>query len=287
MGLRITTTDPVALNTQEGIKSTSLLAFTNAMRSRDLKIRVADRRDFDTLLTLSQEEGWNYELDDFVIMERSGCSKTLVAEQDEIIGMITLFDYGEIGWISNLLVKKNWRRRGVGRSLLKQGIKALGKKRTVALFSTQESVPFYVKNGLAIDRELYYVKFTGGCDGSLEKGSWSDSIELADRLCFGYRRGRLLKLLAESGSVVHPKDGEGFAILRPGKMESTVGPVLSEKKEFLYSAMSALGVGSTAVTQYPNSKCAKTIFKVTLMYLGDKLIIDYNKAQAFAGLEYG
>lgn len=253
----------------------------------NMKIRIANREDYDRLISLSQEEGWNYELKDFLIMERSGCSKTLVAEHEGIIGMITLFDYGEIGWISNLLVDKRWRKIGMGRSLLMEGIRMLGKKKTIALFSTQESLPFYLKNGLAIDRDLYFVKFLGGLEGSVKKGGWSESIERMDRLCFGYRRGPLLRLLAESGSVVYPKDADGFAIIRPDKMESSVGPVVCDDNDFLYSAMSLLGTGSTAVTPYPNPRFAEIIFKVTLMYLGDKPKIDYNRAQAFAGLEYG
>ncbi|MCX8182746.1 MAG: GNAT family N-acetyltransferase [Candidatus Methanomethyliaceae archaeon] len=252
-----------------------------------MRIRVAERNDYGLLLNLSQEEGWNYELKDFMIMECSGCSKTLVADQDGIIGMITLFDYGDIGWISNLLVERRWRKVGVGRSLLREGIRMLGKKRTIALFSTQESVPFYLKNGLVKDRDLYFIKFLGGFDGSVKKGEWNESIALMDKICFGYSREPLLRLLAESGAVVFPKDREGFAILRPGSMESTVGPVICNDNDFLYSAMSLLGVGSTAVTPYPNPRFAETIFKVTFMYLGEKPKIDYNIAQAFAGLEYG
>jgi GNAT superfamily N-acetyltransferase len=257
------------------------------MRLGILKIRMANREDYDRLISLSQEEGWNYELKDFLIMERSGCSKTLVAEREGIIGMITLFDYGEIGWISNLLVEKRWRKIGVGRSLLMEGIRMLGRKKTIALFSTQESLPFYLKNGFAKDRDLYFVKFLGGLEGSVKKGGWSESIERMDRLCFGYRRGPLLRLLAESGSVVYPKEGEGFAIIRPGTMESSVGPVIYDDSGFLYSAMSLLGVGSTAVTPYPDPRFAEIIFKATLMYLGDRPRIDYSKVQAFAGLEYG
>jgi GNAT superfamily N-acetyltransferase len=257
------------------------------MRLGMLKIRMANREDYDRLISLSQEEGWNYELKDFLIMERSGCSKTLVAEREGIIGMITLFDYGEIGWISNLLVEKRWRKIGVGRSLLMEGIRMLGRKKTIALFSTQESLPFYLKNGFAKDRDLSFVKFLGGLEGSVKKGGWSESIERMDRLCFGYRRGPLLRLLAESGSVVYPKEGEGFAIIRPGTMESSVGPVICDDSGFLYSAMSLLGVGSTAVTPYPDPRFAEIIFKATLMYLGDRPRIDYSKVQAFAGLEYG
>lgn len=273
------------------------------MRLRTLRIRMAERDDYESLVSLSENEGWNYEIEDFLIMERSGCSKTLVADRGEIIGMITLFDYGEIGWISNLMVEEEWRKKGVGRSLLREGIRTLGNKRTVALFSTQESLPFYLKSGLVADRDFYFVRFLGGEVGTVSRGEWIDLIEQMDTSCFGYRRGRLLKLLAESGSVVYPGDRgqdrdryryqnqnrglDGFAILRPGAKESTVGPVISEDRDFLYSAMGALGAGSTAVTPFPNPRYTETVFKVTLMYLGEKPKIDLKRAMAFAGLEYG
>ncbi|MGC8936586.1 MAG: GNAT family N-acetyltransferase [Candidatus Methanomethylicaceae archaeon] len=258
---------------------------------------MAERDDYESLVSLSENEGWNYEVEDFLIMERSGCSKTLVADHGEIIGMITLFDYGEIGWISNLVVEEEWRKKGVGRSLLIEGIRTLGNKRTIALFSTEESLPFYLKSGLVADRDFYFVRFLGGEVGTVSRGEWSDSIEQMDTSCFGYRRGRLLKLLAESGSIVYPGDRdqnepqnqavEGFAILHPGAKESTVGPVISEDRDFLYSAMGALGIGSTAVTPFPNPRYTETVFKVTLMYLGEKPKINLKKAMAFAGLEYG
>lgn len=263
------------------------MGLTNATRSRTLKIRFADRKDFNRLLSLSEEEGWNYEIGDFLLMERSGCSKTLVADTGNIVGMVTMFDYGDIGWISNLIVDKAWRGRGIGRSLLMDGIRSLGNKKTIALFSTQESLPFYLKSGLSIEGEFHFIKFLGERCSLVRSGAWSDSIELMDKDCFGYNRRKLLRLLADSGSIVYPDHGEGFAILRPGARESTVGPVISYDDDLLYSALGALGAGSTAVTPHPHQEYAETLFKVTLMYLGEKPRIDYRRAQAFAGLEYG
>lgn len=257
------------------------------MRLRALRIRVADRGDHAQLLRLSEEVGWNYELNDFLIMERSGLSKTLVAECNGIIGMITVFDYGESGWISNLMVSKPWRERGIGMSLLLEGIRSLEGKRTIALFSTEESVPFYLKGGFTIDRDFYVIRLTHGNHGLVKKGAWNNSIELLDHKCFGHKRGPLLRLLAESGYIVYPEHGEGFAILRPSSKENTVGPVISEDEEFLFSAMETLGIGSTAVTPSPNEGSARTLYKVTRMYIGEKPNTDYGLARAFAGLEYG
>lgn len=252
----------------------------------NLKIRKAIHEDYEDLVKLSNEVNWNYEINDFILMEKSGISKTLIVEESDIIGMITIFDYGKIGWISNLIVKEDWRGKGIGKLLLKEAIKLLNNKKTIALFSKQESIEFYLKNGFKIDREFYFAKLNNKFKNNkneFKKSDWDDIIHIMDFLCFGYERLPLLKLMVNNGYVL--KRGIEFAIIRYGAKESTVGPVISNDESLLFHAMNFLENSTTVTTSYYDF--LKIIFKVTRMYMGDPPYTYYPLVKAFAGLEYG
>lgn len=255
------------------------------MSVMNLNIRLAIHEDYKELLELSNEAGWNYEVEDFILMKESGLSKTLVAEKSNIIGMITIFDYGQIGWISNLIVRENWRKKGIGSLLLREAIRLLFNKKTIALFSNQESIGFYLKNGFKIDREFYFVKFN---DDSKEYnnliGDWDEDIYTMDYFCFGYNRRPLLKLMSSRGYII--RRNKEFAIIRPSSKETTVGPVISNDESFLLVAMASSGKGSVAVTT-SYYKFVDIIYRVYRMYLGKPPYTYYPLVKAFAGLEYG
>ncbi|MCS7097797.1 MAG: GNAT family N-acetyltransferase [Candidatus Methanomethyliaceae archaeon] len=257
----------------------------------NLNIRLAMREDYEELLELSNEAEWNYEIEDFVLMNESGISKILVVERSnaieksDIIGMITIFDYGQIGWISNLIVRENWRRKGIGSLLLREALKLLNGKKTIALFSKQESIGFYLKNGFKIDREFYFVRFNGnGKEYENLIGDWDEDIYIMDRFCFGYDRKPLLKLMMSRGYII--KRNREFAIIRPSPKESTIGPVISNNESFLFIAMASSGKGSVAVTT-TYYDFVDIIYKVYRMYLGEPPYTYYPLVKAFAGLEYG
>ncbi|NHV45268.1 MAG: hypothetical protein HA493_01310 [Candidatus Verstraetearchaeota archaeon] len=57
-----------------------------------MRIKIANRKDYEKILEFSNKAKWKYELKDFYLMEKSGISKTLLLENEiknEIIGMIT------------------------------------------------------------------------------------------------------------------------------------------------------------------------------------------------------
>jgi GNAT superfamily N-acetyltransferase len=257
-----------------------------------LEIRLATPQDYDRIAVMTEQEEWNYSRKDFERMDGTGCSRMLVAlDESGIIAMITLMDYGEIGWIANFMVDRCCRKRGVGKRLLHEAIRSLGERRTVTLFSTQEAKAFYLREGFKFDRDFYYVRFMGGWRGSAREGEWRDEIAAMDRECFGYSRGEVLKMIAGVGRILYPPRGRGFAMVRPDPREPTLGPVVAddpkEGLKTLYAAFNLLGAGALAVV--PNSKIdgVEEVSSVSRLYLGESPPTDYGRVFAFAGLEFG
>ena len=250
-----------------------------------LRIRIANRKDYGKILEFSNKAKWKYELKDFYLMEKSGISKTLLLENEvknEIIGMITIFDYGEIIWIANLFIDEKWRGKGYGSYLIKEVIKLFNNKNTIALFSKKETIDFYIKNGFKIDKKFYLVRFIEDKKNEdIDKKGWSEIIPIMDYIAFGYKRESLLKLLVENGYVIY--ENNGFAIIRPE--DKMIGPVICENDNLLYLAMRSLGYGTMAIVKkiYENMEI---IYEIIRMYTGKKPI-DNRIAIAFTGLEYG
>jgi GNAT superfamily N-acetyltransferase len=248
--------------------------------------------DYPALAALTEAEGWNYSVKDFQDLDLSGCGKTLVAKQDgSPKGMVTIFDYGDVGWISNLLVYRPLRGKGLGSELLRECVRQFGGKRTIALFSYQESKRFYLKEGMKQDRDFSYVKFVGGRKGSAREGALSEGMYNMDERAFGYRRKGLLRMLMGNGHIICPSKGPGFAILRPDPVEATVGPVVAEDGEagleLLYASFNILGIGSHAVVPEGELEGVQELFRVSRLYYGEKPFTDFSLVKAFSGLEFG
>jgi GNAT superfamily N-acetyltransferase len=257
-----------------------------------MEFKKASPADYPALAAMAEGEGWNYSVEDFSDLEETGCATNMIAVRGgAIIGMITLFDYGETGWISNVLVERSVRGTGIGEAIFDEAVRRFEGKRTIALFSYQNSKGFYIKQGMKHDRDFSYVRFTGGVAGSAREGPDSEVVMGMDRSVFGYSRRGLLKVMLNKGRIIYPTNGMGFALLRPDPHEATVGPVVAEDarwgKQLLYAAFNMLGVGSLATVHDSSLKGVEEVLKVSRMYLGEKPQTDFGKAFAFAGLEYG
>lgn len=257
-----------------------------------MEIRVAGPEDHQRLEEMTRHEGWNYGPDDFIDLERSGCATTLVASMgDTVMGMITLMDYGDVGWISNMLVERGYRRRRFGGELLREGVSRLGGKRTVALFSYEDALRFYFREGFKLDRAYDVVRYVGGQHGSSGGDPGMDAIASMDSQAFSMKRRPLLEVLAARGEILSPASGSGFALVRPDPVEPAVGPVVCDDPRggrlLLYAAFNLLGAGAMAVMVGGSLEGVEVVDRVSRMYLGEPPLTDNGLAFAFAGLEYG
>lgn len=258
-----------------------------------MEMRKAVAEDFPRLEALAGREGWNYRLEDFVDLEEAGCATTLVAVlEGEVRGMVTVMDYGDAGWISNMLVEGGYRRKRVGAELLQEGMRWLGAKRTVSLFSYGDAVGYYLKQGFKLERDYAVVRYLGGHRGS--RGQEEPSLEdimAMDSRAFSVRRGGLLRVLAAKGKAFSPSRGKGFALVRPDPVEPMVGPVLCDDaaagKELLYSAFDYIGAGAMGVMVGEAVEGFEVVGRVNRLYVGEPPRTDASVALAFAGLEFG
>jgi len=150
----------------------------------EIKIRAMDPNDVPKILGFTDSEGWGYDESDIHrIIELSPKGCFLIAEEKKgeelIIGMITSICYGSVGWIGNLLVKRERRKKGIGRVLMDKGITHIQSSGipTVALHSYMESIEFY--DTLGFKRIEKYVRcYLDKPKG--EKGSIPKEIQQID-----------------------------------------------------------------------------------------------------------
>jgi GNAT superfamily N-acetyltransferase len=258
-----------------------------------MEMRRAVLGDYPRLEALAEKEGWNYRLEDFLDLDRTGCATTLVAHLEGAVrGMVTIMDYGDVGWVSNMLVEGGYRGRRIGADLLQEGIRWLGAKRTIALFSYGITAGYYLKQGFKLERDYAVVKYLGGHWGSRgqEEPSFENIVSM-DSQAFSTRRGGLLRVLAGKGKIFSPARGKGFALVRPDPVEPIVGPVLCDNalagEELLYSAFNFLGAGAMGVMIGEAVKGFEVIGRVNRLYVGEPPQTDTGVALAFAGLEFG
>ncbi|HPC28509.1 MAG TPA: GNAT family N-acetyltransferase, partial [Candidatus Methanomethylicus sp.] len=101
-----------------------------------MEIGAASPKDFPALVRLTSGEGWNYTERDFAALWSTGCMENLVARDGKgVAGMVTVLDYGEVAWLSNVVVRGDMRGRGIGRALLGEAVSRNGGKRTISLLS--------------------------------------------------------------------------------------------------------------------------------------------------------
>ena len=104
---------------------------------RDLK-----ESELEFAKSLTDQENWSNSIEDWNRLFR--ISIPLVAyEGDNLLGITTLFDYGNLGMIGNVVVSSNHRGKGVGLALLKESMKRLESCNTVRVHSNMDVISFY------------------------------------------------------------------------------------------------------------------------------------------------
>ena len=107
-----------------------------------IKVRELQESELEFAKSLTDDEEWGNSMEDWQRLLR--ISIPLVAhEGDELLGVTTAFDYGNLGMIGNVVVSSKSRGKGVGKVLLKEAMKRLETCKSVRVHSKMDGTPFY------------------------------------------------------------------------------------------------------------------------------------------------
>jgi predicted GNAT family N-acyltransferase len=171
------------------------------------------KADVPDALVLSTEAGWN--------------QTTALA-----------FPYDKrLAWIGMVLTKQEYRGQGHATSLMEKCLAYLDKRgsQCVKLDASDEGFPVYEKLGFVRERGVSRWVRRGNPDFMLRRAAtqtWIEADDLAlDRLMFGADRVALLQALAERET--HWVPGQGFGMVRHGRVATQFGPCVAQTRQSL------------------------------------------------------
>ncbi len=252
--------------------------------------------DFTFAVRLTNTMNWNLVEEDFQFMkdlEPKGCF--IIRDESERIGVATIISFGKVGWLGNVIVREEFRRRGAGSLLVKHALEYLTKQdvETIGLYAYQNKIQFYQRLGFEYDSN--FVVLTGKPESSSEQvhqreATKNDEREIIDldHLCFGASRRKLLAPILDESSNVCYVSGEkgsirGFVVAKAYLGMAEVGPLVCQRGcpdiavDLLKAVLNRVG-GLEVITCVPEKE--STICS-TLMRRG------FNEAFRVARMFYG
>ena len=127
---------------------------TTPLLPRAFTLRPLGREDTPFGLRLSHSAGWNQTEADWKLIVDQGSAGNLVACIDGVdVGTVTVITYAErFHWLGMLLVAPEFRRRGIGRALLKSALDRVDDGCPVFLDATPAGKELYDRSGF---QEVY------------------------------------------------------------------------------------------------------------------------------------
>lgn len=263
-------------------------------------------------------EGWNQTLEDwqrFLTTEPDGCF--VAVWNGAPAGTIVTTVYGpELGWIGMLLVHPDYRRRGIGKTLLKWCIKYLQGRKVHCIKLDATSAGKMVYDGLGFKDEWTLSRWEGVyapprlVTPDLRIRNWQETdarmIGGLDAEAFGVSRNRIMQALVHQSLYVlvlksEPGRIAGYGLLRKGSQAMQLGPVVAASADSGINLIEALVVhshGERIFWDIPHQSTASVAWvkqqgftvqrSLTRMYLGENSAPgDPQKQFALAGPELG
>lgn len=265
-----------------------------------MRIEPFTLEDIEPFLLLSKEEGWLCERDEFRFLLNAypqGCFVARGASGGGW-GYITSIVHRKSGWIGNLIVAGEERRKGLGTLLMQKCLGTLSSSgvETVWLTASTSGAPLYERLGFrAVDRiarwRLDRIISVDSIGGSSEKSI--HALVRQDRLGWGDDRERLCREAVRQGKLV--VDSWSSMVLRRIETGTLVGPwsacrpLMAARLLDIAMSDSLAGEGATVLDvpernhhatevlmKYGFQCCSETV----LMYLGE--VPDYRADHIFA-----
>jgi GNAT superfamily N-acetyltransferase len=206
-----------------------------------LRIRLFTAADQELGLRLSRQAGWNQTAADWRRVFDLEPDGGFVAEWDGTpVGTAMTTRFGDVAWLSMVLVDQSMRRRGVGTALVEHALGELDHRGvlTIRLDATSLGQPLYERLGFVEQFRL------ARCAGVLPPAVPVDGVESAAPSCWEQlaafdrsvtrteRRRLLLRLLDEQPESARCawRDGRiaGYLVSRPGAEAVQIGPCCAD-----------------------------------------------------------
>ncbi len=199
------------------------------------------RKDFSFAAQLADTMNWHMTEADFQFatwLEPEGCF--VLFEDSQRIGIATSVSYGRIGWFGNLIVKEEYRSRGVGSLLLKHAVNYLHCKgvEAIGLYAYPHLIDFYSNFGFKQDEEFAVLHAENLALSEQEElpeiGAQNlQAIAGLDAQCFSGNRSKLLEAVVfDEGNLGYflPEDGRvvGYIAAKVYGGIAEVGPLTCE-----------------------------------------------------------
>lgn len=183
-----------------------------------LQVKNMSEDDFAFAVNVTDTMDWNLVEEDFKFMmtlEPEGCFVLL--NNSERVGIVTTVSFGKIGWIGNLIVSENYRKKGAGALLVRHSLDYLKNKtvETVGLYAYIDTIPFYRRIGFEYDSEFIVLQgkgFSSPVQADVREISIEDVRDIIDfdSSCFGSSRKKLLEpILLNSNNRCYMSCGNG------------------------------------------------------------------------------
>lgn len=249
---------------------------------------VVDRlraEDLPAALRLSTQAGWNQLAADWqrlLDLCPEGC---LAGRLDgALVATATVTSYGrDAHWIGMVLVDEAMRGRGFGAAMLQHTIEFARSRGggVVGLDATDLGRPVYLKQGFVdvapIDRWSGKLIKRGGT-AAIDRLDRSnvDTVATLDReACGTDRSALLLHLLQESDTFGVVAPGVGYAILRPGRTHSHVGPLVAADVETASRLLNRLAMfpgGSTVLVDALRTPAVSALLELHGLSVARRLV---------------
>jgi len=201
------------------------------------------KEDLAFAVNITDTMSWDLIEEDFKFMmklEPEGCFVLL--NGSERVGIATTISYGRIGWLGNLIISENHRKKGAGALMVRHALEYLKKKNveTVGLYAYIHTIPFYEKIGFQYDSEFTVLEGEGRSSPpqtavtEIRQENLQRIIDF-DKLCLGASRKKLLEpILRDSNNpgYISTRNGEitGYAATKVYNGTAEVGPLVCLKE---------------------------------------------------------
>jgi ribosomal protein S18 acetylase RimI-like enzyme len=205
-----------------------------------LELKPFTTDDVDFAVRQASREGWATGPSFFRLhLKHDPAGAWIAWLDDRRVGLVTAAGYEATGWIGNLIVEQEYRRRGIGRRLMQRAIgylEAAGLA-SLCLDADPPGVPLYHSLGFEESFQSLRFRLKGGA-GELDERivplTEADLFEILrlDRDAFGDRRERLLPILLDStDAAVGIREGgrlAGFVASIESTTGIRIGPLAAE-----------------------------------------------------------